>query len=76
MPQHYDIDRAVQEAGLPPDLVGDILAQAKAEFPEDEMMFELHVIRSIQAEMQARMTPEEWRCRVSERAARIFSATH
>lgn len=61
MGSYYDLDRAIQEAALPPDTVQQTLEEIRAEFPDDEMMYELHVVRALQAEAASRMSREEWR---------------
>ena len=59
----FDIERAVSEAQLPEETVESILVKTRIEFPNDEMMYELHVIRALQAEQRQRMGPDAWRQR-------------
>jgi hypothetical protein len=61
MGTYYDLERAIQEAALPADTIQQILEEVRAEFADDEMMYELHVVRALQAEAASRMSREEWR---------------
>lgn len=64
---NFDIERAIAEAQLPKEVVESILSETRAKFPDDENMYELHVIRALQAEECERMGPEEWRKRLVAR---------
>ena len=50
----YDIDKAIAEAGLPTDVTDEIIRQAREDYPDDPMLFELHVIRGIDGELHRR----------------------
>jgi len=65
MGEYYDLERAFAEAGLPPETVEQILSDVRAEFPDDPLMFELHVVRAIDAELAARMPAAAWCERVA-----------
>ena len=45
----YDIDKAFRESGASKDEFEEILRYCREDFPQDEMMFELHVIRALMA---------------------------
>lgn len=62
----YDIDRAIAEAGLPTEVTDDIIREAREDYPDDEMLFELRVIRGIQGELYERLGPEAWKQRFDE----------
>lgn len=47
MAYFFDIEKAKMESGLTNETIKKISEEAKAEFPNDEMMFELHVLRAI-----------------------------
>lgn len=74
MGTYYDLDRAIQEAALPAETVQEILEEVRAEFPQDEMMYELHVVRALKAEKASRMSPEEGRRQQEERVDRFLAA--
>jgi len=74
MGTYYDLERAIQEAALPAEIVDGILDEVRAEFPDDEMMYELHVVRALQAETASRMSSEDWRRQQEERVDRFLAA--
>jgi len=43
----FDYNKAAIEAGVAQDVLTQIVSDAQAEFPFDEMMRELHIIRAI-----------------------------
>lgn len=59
----YDIDRAIAEAGLPTEVTDAIIREAREDYPDDEMLFELSVIRGIQGELYEHLGPEAWKQR-------------
>lgn len=42
---YFDYENTAREAGITKDQLVQIVAVTKAEFPHDDMMFELHVLR-------------------------------
>jgi hypothetical protein len=72
MGNYYDLERAIQESGLPSRIVDDILNEVRTEFPDDEMMYELHVVRALEGELRLRMPSEAWRQRQIDRADRFL----
>ncbi len=64
----FDIEKAIAESGLPSDVIEDILREAREDYPDDEMLFELRVIRSIDGEIRARFGHEAWNKRVREKS--------
>lgn len=73
MGTYYDLERLIGEAALPPDTVQSILDEVRVEFPDDEMMYELHVVRALQSEMASRMTNEEWQHRQNAAVDRFLA---
>jgi len=47
-PSYFDYLSVAQECGLTPDQVAALEAIERREFPEDRMMFELHMLRLIE----------------------------
>ena len=45
----FDIERAFRESGLTKDEIERIKRYCREEFNDDEMLYELHVIRAINA---------------------------
>lgn len=56
----YDVNKAIAESGLPSEVTDAIVRQAREDYPDDEMLFELHVIRGIDGELSERMGEEAW----------------
>jgi len=44
----FNIKKAIKESGLSKKEVKHILTEIKEEFPDDQLMYELHVIRALQ----------------------------
>ncbi len=42
----FDYERVGREAGIAPDMLAELCRLMRAEFPRDEMMYELHVLRA------------------------------
>ena len=45
----YDIDTAFKKSGLSPKEIEKIQQDVRNEFPNDDMMYELHIIRILNA---------------------------
>jgi hypothetical protein len=45
----FDYVAAAKRAGIDPDDLDRLVALTRVEFPRDEMMVELHVLRTVQA---------------------------
>ena len=56
----YDIEAAYKKSGLTEKEFEEIKSEVKSDFPNDEMMFELHVIRILNA-----IKKGHWRVRSS-----------
>ena len=46
---YFDIEKEVKESKIPANILQKIKTEAKAEFQNDPMMFELHVLRAIKS---------------------------
>lgn len=55
----FDYRAAARKAGIPDDKADRLAALISAEFPADEMMVELHVLRAIQSVERGDTTLEE-----------------
>lgn len=49
MAEIFDVKRKCKELGLSKDIFETISKEVRSEFPNDEMMFELHLIRALMA---------------------------
>jgi len=54
----FDIKKAIKESGLAEKEVKDILTEMKKEFPDDQLMYELHVIRALQRVSKREKIPQ------------------
>lgn len=45
----FDYDKAAADAGISQTVLDDFVQEARREFPWDDMLMELHVIRAINA---------------------------
>ena len=55
----FDIEKVKQESGLPADVLARLEELVRAEFRDDPMMFELHLVRVIQSIQDGSLTVEE-----------------
>ena len=51
----FDYPAAARRIGLTEEQLGRLCAQMRPEFPDDEMLFELHVLRAILAVESGRL---------------------
>jgi hypothetical protein len=47
--QYFDYESAAREANIPPDKLEQLSRRILQEFPHDQMMYELHVLRACMA---------------------------
>ncbi len=57
--RHFDYERVAREADIPTDKMEELRHLVRQEFPTDEMMYELHVLRACMAIKDGRLTVEE-----------------
>jgi hypothetical protein len=55
----FDYLTAARRAGIPTDKLDRLCALVRAEFPSDEMMAELHILRAILAVERGHVTLDE-----------------
>jgi len=55
----FDLKRLEQASGLPPAVLEQIEQAIQADYPDDAMMFELHLVRVLQALKEGRITIEQ-----------------
>lgn len=55
----FDYKKVAEEAGIPPDKMAELVSIMRREFPKDEMMFELHVLRACLAIRDGHVTIDE-----------------
>jgi len=46
----FDLDELIKNSGLPKTKVRALLKETRKEFPNDELLWELHVVRAIMHE--------------------------
>lgn len=47
--RYFDYENVAREAGLPADKLAEICRLMRREFPRDDMLYELHVLRACMA---------------------------
>ena len=55
----FDLERVKRESRLSPDDLARLEERVRAEFEDDEMMFELHLTRALKAIKEGRVSLEE-----------------
>ncbi len=45
----FDVERKYKELGVPKEVFTKLREEIRQEFPNDEMMFELHLIRALRS---------------------------
>jgi len=57
--RYFDYNKVAKEAGIPPDKMAKLLSAVREEFPKDDMMFELHMLRVCLAIRDGHVSVEE-----------------
>ncbi len=57
--RYFDYESAAREAGIPEDKLQELVQIMQAEFPDDQMMAELHVLRACHAVLDGRATLDQ-----------------
>ncbi|HLW78810.1 MAG TPA: hypothetical protein VKU44_04340 [Terriglobia bacterium] len=57
--QYFDFERMAREAHVPPEKLDDLSHMMRQDFPRDEMMYELHLLRACMAIREGVLTLEE-----------------
>jgi hypothetical protein len=57
--RYFDYRKVAKEAGIPPDKIAKLISAIRKEFPKDNMMFELRVLRACLAIRDGRVTVED-----------------
>ena len=56
---YFDYESVATEAGIPPDKLAELCRMMRQEFPRDDMMYELHVLRVCMAIRKGRITLDD-----------------
>lgn len=56
--EHFDYEHAAREAGLNSDQLHQLMELVRRDYPTDQMLFELHVLRACRAIAEGRTTFE------------------
>ena len=43
--RYFNYEKAAREGNIPPDKLADLCKMVREEFPQDDMLYELHVLR-------------------------------
>ena len=57
--EYFDYETVAKEAGIPPGKLNELRKIVRQEFPQDEMMYELHLLRACMAIQQGYLTIDE-----------------
>ena len=57
--RYFDFEKVAQESGIPKDKLAKLCQALRQEFPSDELMYELHVLRVCLAIQKGDITLEE-----------------
>ncbi|HEY3320964.1 MAG TPA: hypothetical protein VGP72_10905 [Planctomycetota bacterium] len=56
---YFDYEQVAKEANISPEKLAIICERLRQEYPHDEMMYELHVLRACNSVKDGRITLEE-----------------
>ena len=68
----FDVERIANESGLLNEVIERIKEEVRKEFPKDEMMYELHLMRAIESEKNKDLSPAEKTKRRQEKERKIL----
>ncbi|PYV29606.1 MAG: hypothetical protein DMG22_22560 [Acidobacteria bacterium] len=57
--RHFDYETAAREARIPSDKLDELRRLVRSEFPQDDMMYELHLLRVCMAVREGAVTLED-----------------
>lgn len=57
--RYFDYEKIAREANIPPQALGELCQQIRQEFPTDEMMCELHLLRVCMAIKEGALTLQD-----------------
>ena len=57
--RYFDYETVAQDAGIAADALQELRRLIRKEFPHDEMMYELHLLRACRAIREGRLTLED-----------------
>ena len=63
--RYFDCEHAAREAGISDDNLEAIKQAMRGEFPDDDMLWELHVLRACNAVRDGQATIEDVLCRTA-----------
>lgn len=47
--RYFDYEKVAHEANIPPDKLAELCKMVREDFPQDDMLYELHVLRACMA---------------------------
>ena len=59
MVEYFDYENIAKKAGIPPNKLEELRKLVRQEFPRDDMMYELHLLRACMAIQQKHTTIDE-----------------
>jgi hypothetical protein len=57
--RYFDYEKIAREANIPPDALNELCRQIRQEFPTDDMMYELHLLRVCMAIKEGALTLQD-----------------
>ena len=54
--RYFDYEKVAREANIPPEALSELCRQVREEFPTDDMMYELHLLRVCMAIKEGALT--------------------
>jgi len=57
--RYFDYEKVAREANIPPEALSELCGQIRQEFPTDDMMYELHLLRVCMAIKEGALTLQD-----------------
>ena len=57
--RYFDYEKVAREANIPPEALSELCRQIRQEFPMDDMMYELHLLRVCMAIKEGALTLQD-----------------
>ena len=57
--RYFDYEKIAREANIPPQALSELCRQIRQEFPTDEMLYELHLLRVCMAIKERTLTLQD-----------------
>lgn len=71
----FDIEKVIKDSGLSEKIIGKIKKEVRQEFPKDDGMYELHLLRAIETERNKSLSPQKKLQQLKEKGDAVLKSS-